>query len=323
MQKLFILMLIVTGFTKASQAQTNELVAENEAGKLYIDHTVAPKENWYSIGRLYNISPKEIAPFNGTVITRPLDIGEHLKIPLTTNFSQNGLKAADETFVPVYHIIQEKEWLAHISSSHNNVPVTILEKWNHITKEQAKAGMHLIVGYLKVKPALSALANGGKNNVSVAITESKTENKIADATVAPKEENKPAQVVKQEQKTTTPPATNKPSTASTISYNPNHSAGGYFSAEFNEGSKSTTGMAGTFKSTSGWQDEKYYALMNNVPVGKIVKVIAPATQKSVFAKVLGELPQMKESEGLTIRLSNAAAKELGEGEFKFNVQVKW
>ena len=82
-------------------------------------------------------------------------------------------------------------------------------------------------------------------------------------------------------------------------------------------------MAGTFKSTSGWQDGKYYALMNNVEVGTIIKVIAPATQKSVYAKVLGQLPEMKESEGLTVRISNAAASELGEPEGKFNVEVNY
>jgi hypothetical protein len=32
---------------------------------------------------------------------------------------------------------------------------------------------------------------------------------------------------------------------------------------------------------------------------------------------------MKESEGLVVRISNAAANELGEGEGKFNVQVRY
>ena len=82
-------------------------------------------------------------------------------------------------------------------------------------------------------------------------------------------------------------------------------------------------MAGIFKSTSGWQDGKYYALMNNVPVGTIIKIDHPVTRKSVYAKVLGQLPEMKESNGLAIRLSDAAAAELGAGAFKFNVEVSY
>ena len=45
-----------------------------------------------------------------------------------------------------------------ISMSYNKVPIERLEKWNGITNDEAKAGMKLIVGYLKVKKDLSPLA---------------------------------------------------------------------------------------------------------------------------------------------------------------------
>ncbi|MBS1602559.1 MAG: hypothetical protein JST42_07810, partial [Bacteroidetes bacterium] len=99
--------------------------------------------------------------------------------------------------------------------------------------------------------------------------------------------------------------------------------GGIFKGDFSESGKSASGTAGTFKSTSGWQDGKYYALMNNIAVGTIVKVSDGYTGKIIYAKVLGALPDMKESAGLTIRISNAAASELGEGEGRFNVAVSY
>jgi hypothetical protein len=99
--------------------------------------------------------------------------------------------------------------------------------------------------------------------------------------------------------------------------------GGYFKNDYSDGGKSTSGLAGIFKSTSGWQDGKYYALMNNIPVGTIVKVTGGTSGKTVYAKVLGQLPDMKESAGLAIRISNAAASELGEGDGKFNVDVRY
>ena len=61
--------------------------------------------------------------------------------------------------------------------------------------------------------------------------------------------------------------------------------------------------------------------MNNVPVGTIVKVSFPSTSKTVYAKVLGQLPDMRESAGLAIRISEAAASELGAANGKFNVEV--
>ena len=99
--------------------------------------------------------------------------------------------------------------------------------------------------------------------------------------------------------------------------------GGYFESEFQPESKKLSGQAATFKSTSGWQDRKYYALMNNVAVGTIVQITSPATNKTVYAKVLGQLPDMKESTGLVIRLSNAAAAEMGAGEGKFAVDLRY
>jgi hypothetical protein len=386
-----VLFLISLFFVKFAQSQSNELLIQGQTGKLYLEHTVVAKENWYSIGRLYNISPKEIAPFNKLTMAQPLNIGQQLEIPLTTaNFSQNGLKAPSETLVPLYHIIQEKEWMYRISVNHNKVPIGNLEKWNNINKDQVRAGMHLIVGFLKVKTALSALATNGEQGASAGtmaapsadtattiVPSASTSRATAHpaskppaitATVAPpqpaaketattvketmatvkgqaqiatpaatpaavKEEPKPAKdeprLVRTSpaatSKTAAPattgtPATTTPATTATPAI---HFNGGYFRNDFTDGGKSANGPAGIFKSTSGWQDGKYYALMNNVPVGTIVKINVPSTGKSIYAKILGQLPDMKESAGLTVRISNAAASELGEAEGKFTVEMRY
>ncbi|WP_315821639.1 hypothetical protein [Paraflavitalea speifideaquila] len=99
--------------------------------------------------------------------------------------------------------------------------------------------------------------------------------------------------------------------------------GGYFRSQYGETGKIVTGNAGIFRSTSGWKDGKFYALMNNVPIGTIVKITFSSTQKTVYAKVLGQLPEMKESLGLTVRLNDAAASELGAENGKFYVDVKY
>lgn len=357
--KVIAVSLISLFFMKTVRSQSDELIIQGQTGHLYLQHTVVAKENWYSIGRLYNLSPAVLAPYNKLTMKQPLSIGQQLQIPLTTvNFSQNGQKAAGESLVPLYHVIQEKEWMYRISVNHNRVPITSLEKWNNINKDQVRAGMHIIVGYLKVKTALSALAARTGGNVvvtgtpgsvkpaanadagvpaGVAPVEKRTVSNVPPTSnagkqtatagrstfnqgdsVAAKPAEKPADrpaetVVKPVEK----PA-DKPVSASGKSFN-----GGFFKNDFTDGAKSAEGAAGTFKSSSGWQDGKYYALMNNVPVGTIVRVTVASSGKIVYAKVLGQLPDMKESAGLTIRISNAAAGELGEGEGRFNVSVRY
>ena len=143
-------------------AQT-DFIVQGTTPDLHLVHTVSAKQTWYSIGRLYNLTPKELTAYNQVPLEKPLAIGQQIKVPLrTVNFSQDGSKALDETFVPVYHIIQEKEWLYRISVNHNKVPVESLEKWNNITKDDAKAGLPLIVGYLKVKFNTDLAKSGGQ-----------------------------------------------------------------------------------------------------------------------------------------------------------------
>lgn len=348
-----VLLLISFFFVKFARSQSHELLVQGQTGKLYLEHTVVAKENWYSVGRLYNITPKELTAFNKLTLGSPLAIGQQLEIPLTAvNFSQTGVKGPTETLVPVYHIIQEKEWMYRISVNHNKVPIPSLEKWNNVDKDHIHAGMHLIVGYLKVKTALSALA-ATSPAPAIAATETKAEEPAAAATenkaetkTDTKAETTGAKAVagatgtkvvagatevktgagtteavahpagaKEVQETKQPAA---PTPVAASAHN-----GGAFKGDFSESGKSASGQAGTFKSTSGWQDGKYYALMNSIPVGTIVRVNDPTTGKTIYAKVLGQLPDMKESAGLAIRISNAAAAELGEGEGRFIVEVKY
>ena len=157
-----VLLLISFFFVQFAQSQSNELIVQGQTGALYLEHTVVARETWYSIGRLYNFPPKELTAYNHLTLTQPLAIGQTVRIPLTaTNFSQDGQKTPAETLVPVMHVVQEKEWMYRISVNHNKVPIPTLEKWNHITGAQLHPGLHLIVGYLKVKTALSALAASG------------------------------------------------------------------------------------------------------------------------------------------------------------------
>src|SRR5579859_1046242 len=202
-----VLFLISFFFIKFAKSQTsNELTVYGQTGKLYLEHTVVPKENWYSVGRLYNVSPKELAPFNHLALTQPLVIGQTLQIPLTAvNFSQNGQKTPAETLIPVYHITQEKEWMYRISVNHNKVPIPTLEKWNNMNKDAVRSGMHLIVGYLKVKTALSALATGGTSSPVAATARPATT--PPPATTTPPAATPPAAA------TTTPPTTTPPATA--------------------------------------------------------------------------------------------------------------
>lgn len=284
MNRLLLLILLIV-VSQSIYAQSTSLTVQGSGTDMHLVHTIAPKENWYSIGRIYNISPKDIAPYNHLTIDNPLSIGQQLNIPLTAvNFTKTNNKASDEALIALYQ-------------------------------------NRTAVGYLKVKKALSPLAAVNGSAVVMPVKEiaappvvAKSE-PVTAAKSAPVVAAKP-EPVKEEVKVVPvkpTPAEERPAA---------NFKGGSFKSQFESSGKSNSGAAGVFKSTSGWQDGKYYALINNVPVGTIVKISNAASGKSVYAKVLGDLADMKENAGLTARVSDAAASEL-DGEGRFDVEVKY
>ncbi len=323
MKKLFFLFLFTPFFTKA---QDKLLVVEGVSPALYITHKVAPKENYYSIGRIYNISPRDIAPFNNLQLESGLSLGQTIRIPLNSSiFFQSGIAAADETFVPVYYTVKGKEGLYRVSVNHNEVPLESLKQWNKLKTDVVKNGTKLIVGYLKVKTELSSLAkNGiGTSIASGAATVAKTEVKKTAAPevvyVPAEKKEEPKTTAKTEKKETVRPSRNDaPAKNSTQSFKTI-----YELQVKNASLTEELGTAGVFKSTSGWTDKKYYCLHNNASQGTIIKITNPANGKFVFVKVLDLMPDIKQNESLLISISNAAAAELGVSEGNFNCTINY
>lgn len=335
MKKLFCI--VFTTIISFSLAAQSDLIVQNQGDKLYLNHAVAAKENLYSIGRLYNISPREIAPFNGLTITSGLEIDQLVKVPLTAeNFIQRKASAgADEIFVPVYHLVTEKEGLFRIGQNANKVSADYLKEWNALNSEAISIGQKLVVGFLKVKKSTSALATTSSiTRIGGAVPASFLGEAVAVAPVST-----PAATPANTVNTNSIPApvntTNNPTTQTpvqTTAGNARSTEGaGFFKTVYQQqsqsssGFKSETGNAAVFKSTSGWQDAKYYALMNNITPGTIVRITNAGNKRIIFAKVLGELPPGKENEGLLIRVSNSAAAELkiNDKEPRFQAEIAY
>ncbi len=112
-----------------------------------------------------------------------------------------------------------------------------------------------------------------------------------------------------------------------FSYRPRSNDEGYFAHTYQQRIKDRayqylTGDAAIFKTINGWNDRKFYVLINEIIPGTIVRVTA-SNKKSVCAKVLGPLPETKGAAGLMIRLNNAAAAALGMDDQRFLVSMTY
>src|SRR5678815_3184518 len=146
MKKLFLLTFSAIAILFDASAQTGQLMVKRGSKGLYIEHSVAPKEGLYAIGRLYNVHPKHIAAFNQIELNKGLEIGQIIQIPLSdTNFTQKTKKGQ-----PVYYTVTENEGLTKVSNANNKVALKDLRNWNALSNDNPAAGTKLIIGFLTV-----------------------------------------------------------------------------------------------------------------------------------------------------------------------------
>lgn len=335
MKKLFFISTIVF-ISHTTSAQPGELMIRSGAKGFFLEHTVAAKQGLFPIGRMYNVHPRHIANYNGIDFNKGLSIGQQINIPLTdTNFSQNIFEG-----VPVY-LVAGKENLAAISSK-TKASATNLQAWNG-NDANNPGGKKLIVGFLITKELQDRVVKITPNKIqeeeSVSNAKKQEELKkqlepvvIKEAEVI-KEEPKKTEpeikkeeppVVKEEPKKTEPVLVNQPQQARS------DNESGYFSNHFYQqvktmpATREQTVTSSIFKTTSGWQDAKYYLLINGVEPGTIIKITNPTNSKTVFAKVLYAMDKIRENQGVDIRISDAAAAALSVSETdKFIVKVNY
>jgi hypothetical protein len=340
MKKLFCLLVLFSAFVFCVNAQPGQLTIKKGSQGLYLEHTVAPKEGLYSIGRLYNAHPKFIASYNKIELTG-LNIGQVIQIPLTdTNFTQKSTSG-----VPVYYSAEANKSLTEISTANNKVTIQKLRDWNSVSSDNITAGKKVIVGFLMSKEMVAAVANNNLKEQPAkqqekAVTKSEPQKEVKLVTT----EEKPAQKqTSAEDKALAKPEPPKgvvekvkqesqkvePVFAKEEMVVPGGEQG-YFKTSFEQQvksipvSKNETVTAGIFKTTSGWQDAKYYLLIDKLPTGTIVKIINPENSKAVYAKVLGEMNGIRQNQGLNIRISNAASTALGVSDTeKFIVKLNY
>lgn len=349
MKRFFSLLVIVLMVQLTVQAQT---------AVQYITHTIQKGETLSALSVKYKTTVGDIMRLNGMNSSSKLSIGQKVKIPVngakvprqepavsnTTPASQpvvaNTPAAVQGTPVTnaTIHVVEKGETLYKISRTYH-VTVDQLKQWNHLTSNNVAVGQHLAVGA------------GNVTVVTQPQPQPATQPAGNDTPVQQTAPSKPVTAVpvdtpaSQPSTTTQQPAAGKSDTGKTPAANPAIQVEpkekedsyvdpskirpeGYFASLFGADVAGrtltdTTGTSMTFKTASGWTDKKYYILINNVAPGSIVKVSVPGNNKVIYAKVLWNMNDMKENEGLAFRISNAAAEALGITDLKFQLKVSY
>jgi len=297
--KNILLLFLLNIFFCTSQANAQEIK--------YTTHTITKGETLSQLAQKYHTSVGDIMRLNNMNSKSQLKIGEKIKIPSSSSTTQRTTepKASSKTNTTspdttiAIHYVWNDETLYSISKKFG-VTVEQLKEWNNLPDENIHFGQQLAVRPEGVK--LLAIGNEKTN----AVTTNTTSAPVATSNVNPDSSNNILQ----------PDSSNK--NASTDSSN------SYFAKEFssdNKNLKSVVGYGTIFKSTNGWQDKKYYILMNGAQPGTIVKVSTP-DGNSIYAKVLWALDTTSRHH-LNFSINDAAASALAVNEQTFSLRVEY
>ncbi|HEY9256355.1 LysM peptidoglycan-binding domain-containing protein [Chitinophaga sp.] len=312
-----ILSIVLFGFSAGAVQAQDTLQVQGTSPALYVSHVVKKGENFYSLSRAYGLPPKEIAAANKVTMDQGLQLGHHLHIPLTAaNFSQK----ADAAGKPVYHKVTDKETLYRVSVNYNKVPLDNIRQWNSFSGDGLKKDSYVIIGFMK--------AGGAAGEAAPKVEKVKDKPAPVPAPVETGVAVAPAPApVKETVKKEAEPATEATETVATPPAKP---AAANSSADFEQlyAEQTNNGKkAGSEKGPGTWFKSnavgKYYALHNTAPRGTIIKVTNPLNGKSVYAKVLDVIPQMKSNAGLIIKLSDSAMQALGSNETRFYCELNY
>lgn len=327
-----------------------DLMIKSGPKGFYLEHKVAPKQGLFPLGRMYNVHPRHIAAFNAIDFNKGLAIGQMINIPLSdTNF-----KYDVNSGVPVYYTTPGKESLANISAKFKT-PMNALRGWNKLKDDNLAANSKVVVGFLitnelkdrvvTLSPQTMAPVEESVSNVKKVESqkipvvevakepepkkeEPKKEESVSNVKKVESQKTPVVEVVKEEPKKEEPKKTE--TVVAKQTENVSNDGTGYFKNNFYQQIKVTpqtkeqTVTSSIFKTMSGWQDGKYYLLINGVEPGTIVKLTNPSNSKFVFAKVLYPMDRIRENQGVDMRISDAAAATLAINETdKFILKVSY
>jgi LysM repeat protein len=299
----------------------------------YIKHTLTTGETLSALAKLYNTSVGDIMRMNGMHADSKLVYGSVIKIPSTQKnankaqhaqtVKQNVASSASGNMVR--HTVVKGETLYSISKKYN-VSIEQLKTWNHLTDNGVNLGNSLIVGNSTVASAPSDTKRQRvetTQQVEQATTQPQQEKTIVNNVVEKTNTNNADIKANNTVATNQPAATENNYITSTISSAQN--GPGYFEDQFNtkgKHKKHVSGVSKTFKTASGWSDGKYYLLADNINPGTIVKLTAD-NGKSVYAKVLWNMSDLKEGNDVDFRVSNATAAALNENNPSFHLTINY
>jgi LysM repeat protein len=288
---------------------------ENQNGKMIILHKLDPKDNYYSIARRYNVRPKDVMDYNNNA---KMQIGTIIKVPTERAFNQTNSAPVKTASAPTNNQVVHNA-PAKTTTTEAATPSTPANNQPEFTQYKVSAGetLYAISKRFQVKVDDIISWNDLKSNSLNAgqILRIKRE----DPKAAPAIINAPAETAMTAPKDSAlkRDSTRIASVSDSSTANRRLPNNRYGLTEKNE------------KGTAVWIDDpnldpkKKYVLHRTAPVGTIIKITNPMTNRTTFAKVVGSFTDNETNKDAVIVMTKDVAESLGALDKRFYVNLSY
>ncbi|RYZ96940.1 MAG: LysM peptidoglycan-binding domain-containing protein [Sphingobacteriaceae bacterium] len=288
---------------------------ENQNGKKVILHKLDPKDNYFSIGRRYNIKPNSIIQYNNNAA---LKIGGIVKVPTEIPFDQQANVAQTTAQQPKPAVVtappvqQTKPAVPQVAKP---TPAVTQQQPVETVAENNDPG----VQDYKVASGESLFSIAKRFNTTVENLISL--NKLTTDVLSS------GQVIKVKANTpnTPVPVSDTRITAardSTVPVTTDSASAGVRPNRYGLYEKSEKGVA-TWMDDSGLDANKKLVLHRTAPIGTVIKIVNPMTNRTTFAKVVGRFTENESTRDVVIVMTKNVAESLGALDKRFHVNLSY
>jgi LysM repeat protein len=298
-------------------------------------HKLDPKDNYYSIGRKYGVSPKAIIEFNSNA---SMQIGKVIKVPTERPFNGEAAPPAVVTTAPTQQpqtkpVVQQPVTTPPVSTPvvsqqvATTTPPAVKPAEQKIEQKTAQEVANSNVSGITVQ---QYKVGAGETLYSIAkrfgttVDDITATNKLTSTIV-------PGQVltIRSGVPATPPPVAHPIDTAlakrdSTYVASPADSLADKRAGASKYGlfEKNEKGVA-TWIDDASLDPNKKLILHRTAPIGTVMRITNPMTGKSTFAKVVGRFTDNQSTQGVMIVMTKNVAETIGAIDKRFHVTISY
>ena len=284
----------------AKQSDSLFLVLKDE--KYVIAHKVKQGENLFLVAKKYHVPPAVLSDVNQLNYQAELKKDNIIHIPLDVyNHVQNTPANMNEVR-PLYYKVKSTDNLPTISRI-TGVKQSMIQEWNNLPDNYIESGQVLMLGWIaydKSQVSDNEQKTNAKAVASIPNNQKRKKNELPDGIRAMMTEEEIVAAEAQAQK----------EIHFSDSITKEHEL---FLSQSNHGMYTTDdkGTAVFFDMPGKVKSKSFYAFHNAAKRGTIMRIYNPGTNKTIYAKVLGPIPDNKKYYNAIVGISGGAKKELG------------